>query len=114
MTKTVTEQTVHGEITYQTVACDSCGQDVMEDEANKFTIGNREGYACDVCVEEGPAGFPQYEPEKSVALGVIMWPIFGTFSLLEWHTDEIAFHWAVSTLGALVWLGSAFILLVIA
>lgn len=66
MSKTTSEQTTtaHGEVTYETVECDSCGQSVKKDDAYVVLIGDRtkspwhiegkraELHACEHCVEE--------------------------------------------------------------
>lgn len=68
--------TAHGEVPYETVECDSCGNEVAKDDAEKFVIGDhihtdkwshkgdelefknyRTGWACEYCKGD-PAGFP--------------------------------------------------------
>ena len=79
MTNTETRQaaTVHGEVEYEVVECDSCGAEILADEANDFTIGDREGVACDLCVGEGPSDFPHPEeiPVIAAPFVVLAWPL---------------------------------------
>ncbi len=58
MVESRTATTVHGEVEYDVVECDSCGDEVVVDEALDFKIGDREGKACAYCYEEGPISFP--------------------------------------------------------
>lgn len=88
-TTTQTVETAHGTVEYETVACDSCGQEIHEDDAREFTIGDREGVACEHCVDEGPAEFPALDRDFDglinptmvglhpllVAFGYILWSI---------------------------------------
>lgn len=55
-TKTV--QTAYGETTIEVVECDSCGAEVAKDDALEFTLGEREGRACEHCYDSGPISFP--------------------------------------------------------
>lgn len=61
--KTITREaeTAHGRIEYETVKCDSCGNEVLPDDTVDFKIGSREGVACEHCHEEGPLSFPDIE-----------------------------------------------------
>lgn len=58
MGETETIQTVYGDVEIPVVQCDSCGDTIAKDDANEFTIGNRNGYACDYCADTGPINFP--------------------------------------------------------
>ena len=67
-TETETVDTLYGTVEIETVDCDSCGTTIAREEAYPFRIGEetataagcvREGYACPVCGDEGPAGFPE-------------------------------------------------------
>ena len=67
--------TVHGTVAYETVTCDSCGNEVAKEDAERFVIGevkseratcgayqirfthHREGWACPYCRDD-PAGYP--------------------------------------------------------
>lgn len=73
-------ETAHGEVTYETVECASCGAEVSADDAARFAVGPEqdrherahdntvrlefdraelaEGWACSYCREEGPADYP--------------------------------------------------------
>ena len=58
MSQTKTVQTAYGDVDVEVVECDSCGNTIGKDEAREFTLGEREGYACEHCVDEGPISFP--------------------------------------------------------
>lgn len=58
-TKTKTVQTEYGDVEIDIVKCDSCGIDVRKDEAKYFKIGDRHGYACELCERNGPVSFPE-------------------------------------------------------
>jgi hypothetical protein len=58
MSQTKTVQTTYGDVEVEVVECDSCGNTIGKDEAREFTLGNREGHACEHCVDEGPISFP--------------------------------------------------------
>ena len=58
-TQTEAVETVYGSVNVETVTCDSCGETMLKDDANDFSIGDREGHACDYCVREGPISFPE-------------------------------------------------------
>lgn len=80
MSETQTITTSHGEVEYEVVQCDSCGNDVAKGDAKDFVIGDIDkisdyhnqdkvyfseytrGYACSICADDesvdGPAGFP--------------------------------------------------------
>ncbi|AGM11133.1 hypothetical protein M196_gp41 [Halorubrum tailed virus 4] len=58
MSQTKTVQTAYGDVDVEVVECDSCGNTIGKDEAREFTLGNREGHACEHCVGEGPISFP--------------------------------------------------------
>jgi len=110
-TETETIETQYGTVEVETVTCDSCGQRIGKEEAHDFTIGDREGYACDHCVDDGPISFPpsvdfNVEPAKDIFLGVVMWPILSTMSIpsfIAGSDNKRANEYAVSSLGALLW-----------
>lgn len=54
-----TINTQFGEATVEIYTCDSCGNDVAYENTVPFTIADREGRACEHCVETGPIGFPE-------------------------------------------------------
>lgn len=88
MTSTTrTVLTEHGEIDYETVGCDSCGAEVVKEDAFRFLLieqegireveewanftvwkvengGHATGYACPLCAESdgGPIDYPSPEP----------------------------------------------------
>jgi hypothetical protein len=74
-----TDLTAHGEVTYETVACASCGNEVLDTEAKHVFVGDHNGRTgsrsyrdydrvrlkdyshgrlCPHCVEEGRATYP--------------------------------------------------------
>ena len=59
MSQTQTITTEYGDVQVETVECDSCGNTIARDAAHEFTIGSRDGHACDYCVENGPISFPE-------------------------------------------------------
>jgi hypothetical protein len=66
---THTAATAYGEVEIEVVECASCGTTVARDSAEPFRIGEdpavREGWACEHCATEGPAGFPLKSGEFS-------------------------------------------------
>jgi len=92
VTDTETRQaaTVHGEVEYEVVECDSCGAEIPADEANDFTIGDREGVACDLCVEEGPSGFPTSDRQGEFNIfGVVFWPLLASMAVEDIDSDGV-------------------------
>jgi ribosomal protein S26 len=79
-TQTKTATTAHGEVEYETVTCDSCGNEAAKAEASKFVMMHSmrdtttwshdggykefevynytEGWACKYCTQS-PASYPQ-------------------------------------------------------
>jgi len=80
MQKTV--DTPYGETTIEVVECDSCGNTVSKDDTVEFTLGDREGRACEHCYDSGPVSFPEGVLKKrdfSRRLGIsyiLLFPIF--------------------------------------
>ena len=74
--------TPYGETTIDVIECDSCGNEVALDETVEFTLGDREGRACQHCYEEGPVSFPNMiiteGPESTfeIVIVAILFPIF--------------------------------------
>jgi hypothetical protein len=80
MTEKKRATTAHGDVTYETVECDSCETEVMKTEARRFVVGNLKktkhrsyrsekqlhfedsdytvGWVCPYCFEEDIVGFP--------------------------------------------------------
>lgn len=67
--ETRTAQTVHGEIEYEVVQCDNCEQWCRKGDSMRFYISNgklkpdhgtivSKGWACPICRDDGPIGFP--------------------------------------------------------
>lgn len=115
-TKTITETTTHGEVEYEVVECDSCGNDVMTDEALDFQIGDREGKACSHCVEVGPIDFPHpnVPPKDWLILATISWPLTVVAALTtnNWREGDSQFFLA-ATIGCLIWVGVPLLLAVV-
>ena len=65
MTDTATEtvETRYGAVEIETVECASCEETVAREDAHPFRIGDggdvREGHACPICADEGPASYPE-------------------------------------------------------
>jgi len=110
-TETETIETQYGTVEVETVTCDSCGQRIGKEEAHDFTIGDREGYACDHCVDDGPLSFPpsvdfNVEPAEEYWLGVLLWPAGMIFISMDYHTDKAPKRlkeWHGGAVGALLW-----------
>jgi hypothetical protein len=112
---THTAATAYGEVEVEVVECSSCGAKVARDSAEPFTIGEdpivREGWACEHCADDGPAGFPvdqMSDPEASLGSAVTLWPLlfpFGTMHVLVGTavSDRIR-PYIAGCLGTLVWL----------
>jgi len=111
---THTAATAYGEVEIEVVECASCGAEVARDSAEPFTIGEdpavRQGWACEHCAAEGPAGFPvdrMNDPNGSLS-AVALWPLlfpFGTVHVLVGTgvSDKIR-PYIAGCLGTLVWL----------
>ena len=70
MSKTETVHTEYGEVSIETVECDSCGNTIAKDDAQDFRMGDRHGYACSHCVDEGPISFPEKAREWAMPVDV--------------------------------------------
>lgn len=76
-TRTETVETVYGDVEVSLVDCDSCGNPVRKRDAVEFSIGDRDGWACEHCEEEGPLSFPERMDtstdweEKPVVVGLV-------------------------------------------
>ena len=89
-TETHTVTTAHGETTYETVECDSCGTDTAKDEARSYIMGTcqskqkwridggyieyhisrddvQEGYVCPYCYDSGPIDTPSKKLKNMTA-----------------------------------------------
>jgi len=106
-----TTQTVHtqfGEVEVETVECDSCGNEIAKDDAKKFTIGEREGYACSHCVDEGPISFPPdkwiFKPAEDMLLSVILFPLMLLFAFIALSSSETARESTATAIGAIIWI----------
>jgi hypothetical protein len=116
---TETVQTQYGSVEIETVECDSCGDTIAKDDAYRFAMDNdapnkqmnnaeRNGYACEICVDEGPAGFVpdrwEFKAQMDWLFGIVLWPIVFMFSVIESGNKEAAAEYAVATVGAILWL----------
>jgi hypothetical protein len=59
MTETKQVQTEYGIAEIEVVDCDSCGNTVGKEQAKQFIIGDKEGWACEHCEQNGPISFPE-------------------------------------------------------
>lgn len=64
-----TVHTEYGDTEIEIVDCDSCNNTIAKEEALSFSIGNKEGWACPHCYEEGPVSFPKKIKEWSIGFG---------------------------------------------
>jgi len=91
MTQTETVYTAHGEVEYEIVECDSCGDSVRKTNAQRYYIGDvrrtrlkfghrqvrfdkktpAKGWACEYCRENGVVGFPH--PPSRVKEAFVWW-----------------------------------------
>jgi len=112
MSGTETIQTQYGDVEIETVDCDSCGQTIAKEDANDFTLGHRDGYACDHCVDNGPISFPPtvdviLEPSEDYFFAVAFWPIlfaFGTMDVLSGKTHDRGKEWHTGAVGTFLWI----------
>lgn len=116
MTKTGTKtvETAYGTAEFDMVECDSCGQEVPAEDAVDFTIGDREGDACQLCADDGPIDFPEkvYDslPLEVVPMGIAFWPALVVAVALVYGQEDVAPEaedfltlMAVTSAGAVVW-----------
>ena len=112
MTDTEIIQTAYGGVEIETVDCDSCGQTIGKDNANEFTLSDREGHACDHCVDNGPISFP---PSVDIAIKghsaempltfIAMWPLFmiPTLATTIFDDNEPAKEFTVGSIATFIW-----------
>jgi hypothetical protein len=89
MSEIKTIQTKYGEVEVETIECDSCGNTIGKEDAHEFTLGDREGHACDHCVDNGPISFPDTVAEWDTPVenlrmndyGVVFYVILGFITL---------------------------------
>lgn len=100
-------ETVYGNVEVETVECDSCGNEILKEEANTFEIGDGadawSGWACDLCVSEGPIEFPNNsEPGYRWSMGaIVLWPILTGYALRSDYRYRP--YWLGASIGALLW-----------
>lgn len=98
--RTETARTVHGDVSYDVVECDSCDNAVPKAEAYKFLIAGRvhersyshdkvydtesTGWACPYCLDNGPVSFPERAVNKTWSLLATLSVGVGIGSLLTW------------------------------
>lgn len=118
MAKTETVATQYGETTIEVVDCDSCGTTIAKDDASEFTLGDRDGWACQHCVDDGPLSFPErtwnwIDPAKESAadLGIVGLIIFFPLMVLVgmpagFRSDSSTYlkGYATASLSYLIWL----------
>ena len=111
-TKTETIETQYGTVEVETVECDSCGQRIGKEEAHDFTIGDRDGYACSHCVDNGPISFPpsvdvsvKGRPVEMFYSFILLYPLFMLPTIAEvlFGSSEAAKEFFVGSVGAIVW-----------
>jgi hypothetical protein len=88
--QTHTVDTAYGQTTIETYECDSCGTKVRYDETVEFTIGEREGRACNHCEANGPISVPKKVARISLPSSLSLFFIAG-FPILGPLTALIAF-----------------------
>jgi len=119
MSATETIQTQYGETEIQVYDCDSCGNRVAYDETVEFTLGDRQGRACEVCADEGPVSFPPsvdilLQPAEDPLFCIVVWPlmfIFGTLDLAFGSAADTISEMATGILGTLLWVVGPLLLL---
>jgi len=116
-TKTV--QTPYGDTTIEVVECDSCGAEVAKDDALEFTLGDRNGWACEHCYDNGPVSFPEKVREWSspsdevnrdsygLLFHTLLYPLFAPMWILDAFAsnDEFTQGNATGIISTLVWVG---------
>jgi len=117
MSKTETQQveTRYGSLNVETIECDSCGDTMLKEDANRFTIGGREGFACHYCVREGPISFPgrvrDYalpRDENGIFWSYIMAaPVFCPLTVFDalFSDDEFDTGYFIAIVSVIVWVG---------
>lgn len=106
-TETETIQTVYGDVDAEVVECDSCGITVLEEDAKKFTIGDREGWACETCEDTGPAEFPEFEPVvgwniPGILMMSLLFPVSALVAAKE-SSEKARFLFFTGAVGATAW-----------
>lgn len=99
--------TPHGDIKYEVVECSSCGEEVRKKHATEFTLGDRDGWACDWCTENGPIEF-RHRGAKTEGTGLaftlffaLFWPLL--FPLAIWDRDNLALYYLAGSAGAVLY-----------
>jgi len=115
---TKTAETVHGSIEYQTIECDSCGNETVVDDAKDFQIGDREGKACEHCYQNGPISFPEKVKNKArdritqgdgdMTFGVLAFPLTAFIFIIMANRQDWQRGYALASLGAILWFALAF------
>lgn len=106
MSETRTATTPHGEVEYEVVTCDSCGNDVAKEDAKDFFIGDvdeitdyhgqekvyfdtlEQGKACPICADDeavdGPISFPGTGRTSSLthSIGQAMLSLFTSLTVV--------------------------------
>ena len=102
--------TPYGETTIEVIECDSCGNEVALDETVEFTLGDREGRACQHCYEEGPVSYPDKvitegpeNPSEIVFLAILFPLWFGLVFFDALDGRQSARNVMTWSLAALLW-----------
>jgi len=112
-----TVSTQYGETTIDVYECDSCGNTVAHENTVEFTLGDREGRACEHCADTGPIGFPERvvnwslpeddetDEEAGVGLFVLFAPIILPLATVAGFRGGTTFvqGYATAVLAFLVW-----------
>jgi len=112
-----TVSTQYGETTIDVYECDSCGNTVSHENTVGFTLGDREGRACEHCADTGPIGFPERvvnwslpkdeesDEEPGVVLFIAFAPIVLPIAAIVGFRDGPPFvqGYAMAVLTLLVW-----------
>jgi len=110
---THTVDTVYGPAEIETYECDSCGNRVAYEDTVEFTIGDRNGRACEHCEENGPIEFParEYvrtkliEDDGDFLFPVLLWPFTSVLVISAGRGDqEFLRGIGVSAVGAWLWI----------
>jgi len=124
-----TVQTQYGEATIKTYECDSCGNRVAYENTVEFSIGDRDGRACEHCEQNGPISFPErvrewalpkdgaVDNEWSVVPYTLLFPLFAPVLLIDGlHTDGDVFSsgYATALISTVVWCLVCALVLVVA
>jgi hypothetical protein len=112
-----TISTQYGEAEINVYECDSCGNTIAYENTVEFTLGDREGRACEHCAETGPISFPERviewslpKDESGAPNNGLLVNLFGSPLLLPLVTiggfiksDQFAQGYATAIITVLAW-----------